>query len=551
MSSFFELTKGKVYSIPPGVNFLQALAQVLADETGLYDDPEALADALIYVPNRRSERALAFALHEVSGHQACLLPDIRALGDLETDEPPPSAEMALADLPPVISPAKRIGGLTRLTMRFFERSGASLPAAACLAAARELARLLDQAALSGDVDWSSLEALVPERQLAEHWRQSVQFLKIITDQWPAQLEEITAMDPYARRLAAAQALVREWQAQPPQSPVIIAGSTGATPASRLLMQAALELPKGVIVLPGLDLELSDKSQVAIARTPSHPQFALVRTLEALKVESQRVQTWPHVSETAKQGARHRLLHQALAPAQSTADWTDRLAAIAPDQDAASLVRQALSGLALIEAVDDTEEALLAALLLRETLEHEGETAALVTPDAGLARHVSAMLKRWDIDVAPSAGQPLPQTNAGSFLLLVANWLLDMSHPVNLMAVLNHHDCRFDRAAILALDKHFLRGPRRWQSWPELVQFVEQASDPDRRNRTRYSAQDIAGVPLLLKDLSAAIERVGDTPLHSVSGAAWLETLAGIAGDIATAPRPWSGEDGAALSSLMR
>ena len=49
-------------------------------DTGLRENPEALADALIYVPNRRSERALAFALHQTSGRQASLLPDIRASG---------------------------------------------------------------------------------------------------------------------------------------------------------------------------------------------------------------------------------------------------------------------------------------------------------------------------------------------------------------------------------------------------------------------------------------------------------------------------------------
>ena len=62
MSDLFGPGQPKVYSIPPGANFLDELAEVLVDQTRLQDNPEALADALIYVPNRRSERALAFAL---------------------------------------------------------------------------------------------------------------------------------------------------------------------------------------------------------------------------------------------------------------------------------------------------------------------------------------------------------------------------------------------------------------------------------------------------------------------------------------------------------
>ena len=103
--------KKRIFSIPAGANFLGDLADALATQFDLANNPEALADALIYVPNRRSERALAFAIHKAAGGKACLLPMIRALGDLETSDPPPSAEAALANLPPVISSAERLGRL--------------------------------------------------------------------------------------------------------------------------------------------------------------------------------------------------------------------------------------------------------------------------------------------------------------------------------------------------------------------------------------------------------------------------------------------------------
>lgn len=542
MSEIFGTGRPRVYTIPPGANFLDELATVLARDTGLMDNPEALADALIYVPNRRSERALAFALHKAGGRAASLLPDIRALGDLETDEPPPSAEAALADLPPMIAPAQRIGTLTRLVMAYFEHTGRSMPATSCLAAARELARLLDQAALSGDVDWGALESLVPELQLAGHWQQSVAFLSIITAQWPAKLEEATAMDPYARRYAAAEALVAEWQARPPETTVIVAGSTGATPASRLLMKSVLALPKGCVVLPGLDRELSAAALSQVLASPSHPQFTLARTLKDLSLTPSDVGVWPGEPTLPEQAARQRLIHEALAPAQSTADWTQRLADLSGDGDTAGFVTRALSGLTRLDAKDDTEEALLAALMLRETLERDGETAALVTPDAGLARHVSAMLKRWDVDVAPSAGLPLLQTDAGSLALLVADWLLDPSHPVALMAVLHHPASRFAAAALHCLDRHFLRGPRRWQNWAELCAHVEA--------QTRHRPEDIESARHLLAEIGEVLTGQSD-PNLSQEGATWYQHVSAVATEMSQPPRPWIGEDGAALSRLMR
>lgn len=545
----------KVYTIPPGANFLDELATRLAEETGLRDNPEALADALIYVPNRRSERALAFALHQAGGRQASLLPDIRALGDLETDEPPPSAEAALADLPPVIAPAKRIGALTRLVMRYFEVHGTGMPAASCLSAARELARLLDQAALSGEVNWKQLKDLVPDVQLAVHWEQSLEFLSIITEQWPAQLEDATAMDPYARRYAAAEAMAHEWQARPPESPVIIAGSTGATPASRLLMRAAMQLPKGLVVLPGLDRDLTPQTLQRIDASPSHPQFTLARTLRDLELEPAAVELWPEPNPDAGAAARRRLIHAALAPAPSTADWTVRLTHLAGSRSVAEFVDEALTGLTTIEARDDTEEALLAALMLRETLEHEGRTAALVTPDAGLARHVSAMLKRWEIDVAPSAGWPLTQTDAGSLALLVADWLLDPACPVALMAVLNHPYCQFDTEAVQTLDRTCLRGPRVWKDWAGLVAHVAALEEAAAKGGAQRSPRNTFAA---LQQASATLNGISETLPDAISetpgeclGTDWLQLVSDVASQVSTAPQPWSGEDGAALARLLR
>jgi len=75
--------------------------------------------------------------------------------------------------------------------------------------------------------------------------------------------------------------------------------------------------------------------------------------------------------------------------------------------------------------------------MRETLETPGKTAALITPNASLARRTSALLKRWNVTVPPSAGIPLLRTQAGSFLALVLEWALDPGDPVNLCAVLKH------------------------------------------------------------------------------------------------------------------
>lgn len=548
----FEAGAPRVWSIPPGEDFIRLLSATLASGSGLAERPDALADAIVYVPNRRSAKALSLALFIASGEQAILPPDIRALGDLESDDAPPVKESALADLLPALSPAKRLGALAAMVQAYYKSGfGTEVPPSSALAAAQELARLLDQAQLSRDVDWGPLPKLAKEADLEGHWASSAKFLEIVTAHWPDWLAEQGVMDPMARRLAAAEAMALDWERRPPQAPVIIAGSTGATPASRVLMKAALRLPQGLVVLPGLDTGMQPEVQARILSEVGHPQFALLETLQELGVDVGDVAEWPGASATARRQARRQIIHEALAPADDTADWRQTLDSLAA-QSGKSLVafaETALDGLSVIEAPDEAAEALAAALILRETLETPGRTAALVTPDAGLARRVSALLKRWGVDVPPSAGTPLVRTPAGSFIGLCAQWASDPGDPVRLLSVLKHK-LASDVPGLADLELFFLRGPRRWQSLDELAASIRTRHEIEPYPRFRREHQ--AAAEALVRRLAETVRKAGadfsQTP--RISGADAVERIAALASAVSETPLPWAGEDGAVASRLL-
>ncbi len=544
----------KVWTIPAGADFLGALAAQLASESGLANNPAALSGALIYVPNRRSARQLAFKLHQAAGGAPIIPPEIRALGDLESDEPAPFAEAALASLPPSLDPARRLGALASLVQAYYRSSlRQDIPPVSAIAAARELSRLLDQAALSETVQWDSLSDLAEDHDLAGHWENAVKFLDIVTHAWPKFLSEEGVMEPFVRRLAAARATARNWQDTNHPSLVIIAGSTGATPASYALMAGAASLPLGRIVLPGLDRDASDAAWTDILATPSHPQHMLARTVGKLGIERSEVAPWPDVSGAARAEARKKFVSEALAPAELTADWRERLSELASeaDQDIERFTQDALNGLGLIEAPDESVEAELAALLLRETLETKGKTAALVTPDAALARRVSALLKRWNVHVPPSGGVPLGRTKTGSLIGLVAVWALDPADPVALAALLKHPFVS-GREGAAPLETYFLRGARRWGDLASLSAVIE------RRNKhktkyDRFTDEDVTDALDLLTELQGAYDahidwQDAEAPVNSAN---YIESVAALSAELANAPLPWAGEDGAAAARLMQ
>ena len=548
----FGAGRPKVWSIPPGANFLRELATALAKETHLSEQPDALSDAIVYVPNSRSARALILELFDAADKTSILPPDVRTLGDLESEEAPPNAETALVGLPPALSPARRLGALAALVRKFYEAEyRVDLPPASALAAARELSRLLDQAALSAGTDWGKLDGLVEESDLAAHWHRSVAFLKIITAAWPEWLNDNNAMDPFARRLAAAEAMAADWLANPPTAPVIIAGSTGATPAGRVLMKAALTLPKGLIVLPGLDMDADEDAWNAIRQSVSHPQNSLIDALDHLAVAPADVAVWPGIKEQDTSTARRRLIHEALAPADATADWraTLKVLAKATGSTVEGFAEDALSGLTVIEAPDEAAEAEAAALLMRETLETPKETAALVTPDAGLARRVSALLKRWGVDVPPSAGVPLGRTPAGSLIGLCASWAIDPSEPVALTAALKHGFVK-DRAGLAVLERHFLRGPRRWCDLSGLRESIDTRGEIEPYASFTREHQD-AAIALVDRLIEVFEETDADLSVETlVDGTQGAERIAALAGRISEAPLPWAGEDGRGATKLL-
>ncbi|MEM1086592.1 MAG: double-strand break repair protein AddB [Pseudomonadota bacterium] len=543
----FASGHAEIFNMPAGADFLRELARGLIKALNPADDPKRLSDTLIYVPNARSQRALARALLEESHLSALMMPDIRALGGLEDDDPPSSSETALADLPPAVQSAERIGGLASLVLAYYKAQDLNLPDVSALAAARELASLLDQAALSSDqdrgVDWSKLDDLVSETQLAHHWERSLQFLKIITDDWPAKLNEIQAMDPYARRFAAAQAMSQSWAQSAPETPVIIAGSTGATPASKLLMQAALKLPKGLIIFPGLDSDLPDSALKTLKNEPSHPQYAMVGALKYIGRTPKTIPDWPGLKTTDNLRARQKLIHETLAPADQTADWTERLATLAENGDSATFVREALDGLDLIEAADDMDEAATAALLLRRALEDDTATAALVTPDAGLARQVSAQLKRWGVGVEPSAGLPLIQSDLGSLAALTIDWMSEPDHPVKLMSVLKHSLSKFDPATVYFIDKFILRGPRGWTDWKGLRVHVRDYFERDTHPLSHEQDDRVNTILNSLEEFTLYTDNLHTSQNILSNLTACLETLT-------QTPGPWAGESGRALAALV-
>ena len=423
------MAEPNVYNMPSGVPFLPSLAAGLRKIYG-----ERLNNALILLPTRRAVRALGEAFVGESG--ASLLPRMRPLADINPEEPPFEPGELVGLVKPAIDPMQRRFEMAKLVYHFHAAtSDLPLDAAGALAMADPLIAILDDAAMEEVDDFEGAKLDTLKDFAAEHFQNAVELYKIIQEFWPKRLAEIDLMEPMARRVSLLNALTETWQAQPPKYPVIIAGSTGTLKASAKLMRCVSRLEDGMIVLPGLE-NLKTISWDKIG--PQHPQNSLKQLIKTIGVEREEVKTWPDLIKSDKLEARRLIMSEALVPVQDTGDWPARIEAIRGAAKAGSEpFTEALDGLSVIEADNDEEEALSIALIMRETLEDPDKTAALVTPDPSLARRVKARLRRWDVNVDYSQGEPLEETTLGAWLAGVMELVQDPCSPVALAAIFKH------------------------------------------------------------------------------------------------------------------
>jgi ATP-dependent helicase/nuclease subunit B len=581
----------RVVSIDAGRPFLPTLVDALLDGALVpgfrFDpaDPAALADVTLLVPTRRAARAAADALLAAiaaRGHgRAVLLPDIRSFGDVD-DDAAPSADV---DLEPVVGPLERRLVMTRLVMGWTRRLGAeavhpltgvmpTLPTgpAEAVRLTDALLTLMDQVESQG-ADWARLADIVPEDH-ALYWQLTRAFLTIVAEAWPRHLAEIGRQDPARARHAAVRAAARRLAERPPPGPVIAAGSTGSVPSTAELIAAVARCPRGVAVLPGLDVDLDEAAWAGLEPppggigdpVPSHPQYGLRLLLDRLGVARAEVRRLGG-TDGASGDARRRLLAEAMRPAATTEAWrgfADDVAAGRFDLAAA------LDGLGLIEARHEAEEAVAVALALREAIEDPAATAALVTPDRNLARRVAAELARFGLEIDDSAGRPLGHTPPGALVRLVGEVALGGFEPLAVASLLAHPLARFGRSAEEArrlgrvVELIALRGPRPLPGGAGLIAAFDEAvaaldAAPHRAAlpRRRPDAAARTAARALLVDLAARL-----APLEAMAASAaprpladWVATQIAVAravarDDAGADAHLFAGEEGEALAAAL-
>jgi ATP-dependent helicase/nuclease subunit B len=554
-----------LYSIAPHTPFLPCLVEAVMDGRllGGWDrsGPFWLSDVTIILPTRRAQERLADAFADHPGFTG-LLPDLRTFGGEAGDEEPFLPPFDVAPLPGAAGNLRRRLTLSSLVAKWAHtsegREAFSTPptAAEIFAMAESLGRLIDDLHIEerAPADIRALSADMTQ-DLSDYWQQTLKFLDIALDLWPALLDHDGLADAAALRRMR---LDRQAGAAPflyGDRPVIAAGSTGSIPATARLLKAIAGLPRGAVVLPGLDLAMTRDMHEGLldpkTNPHGHPQYGLAQLLRSFGSGLGEVRELCSADH-----GRTALVNLALAPTAQTALWSEQRL------DAAALA-EALDGVVIIQARNEDEEARAIALAARAALAAK-QSVGIVTPDRNLARRIAAELRRFEIVVDDAAGAPLYHAPAGRLARQLLRLATGGCAPVDLLALLRNRATTLgrDRGALAALaddiDLGLLRGqrlapgmaglhdvlaahlagelnrparklsPERGEELAALFNQLEQAMAP-LMALLEQSQMPASALALALGEAMSAISP--DAPLPGREEfAAWVESVAALSGE---------------------
>ncbi len=539
----------QVYSIAAHRGFADALVAGLVPRYSQED--LGLARLTLLVPSSRAARTIseAFVRHTgEAGAAGMLMPRMVTVGDINLDEALGALldPLGASDVPPAVEPTRRWLELAQLiALERAEQGDPVLPGAALLRLARETARTMDRML----VEEKSPEDLLSEPvldmlgDLSEHWKRSLRLFARVQERWRARLGERGEVDAATRRNLLFARAALKWRDDAPPTPIVAAGVTSASPALARMLRVIAGLPQGAVVLPDLDLTLSDEAWDELGQagaTPepdgeifgakdalTHPQYHLKLLLERMGIARAEVRGWHRKGATASDPARSHAISSLFLPPNASRSW------ITLGQD-----KRRLSGVRLMTNATSEEEAQAIAMLAREALEEPGKRVAVITADRSLARRVAQHLARWNIEADDTAGRALSLTPAGRLLGLLAELASHGAAPAELIGMLAHPLVRSEDGearrkwlqALRAFDRE-LRGPSPAPGLAPLRAIAAKAGVSEW-----WDEAEAIIAPLL--DLAET------TPFADA-----LDTLARAAEALA-GEAVWSREDGRALAGMV-
>jgi len=411
---------GKVYNCPVGNNFLSNLIKVIyGDDLSLLNNSDVADSTIIYLPSSRLVKSLQDKIVESNNYNPIIMPQIKVLGGDSYESDYMSFNFGLIKTEPVNKIYRRFW-LADMIRKFYKKlpEPQNITMSMALKSADIVAKLFDDIDLY-ETDLNCIDKLIQQLDLSAHWEINKIFIQHIKPDWDKTLKQQGLQNIGSYKASILNMLSEYIYKQ--NKKIILAGLNPFYPALQRFMQSVADYDNGTVIINGYDSNLTDKQKQNILYDQTHPLHNIQKFIFNCNISVQDF--------CSEKPERQELFSQVFLPAKDTKQWKKN----PPNKDGFDNIK-------FIETEDSFNEAMVISLMMRHSLETEGETTAFINNDRNLARLVASNLSRWNINIDDSSGIPLHQTPPAVFMRLVANLISEDFSAVSLVDLFKHPFC---------------------------------------------------------------------------------------------------------------
>lgn len=391
-----------------------------------------LSNITILLPSRRSCNELKRIFLENSKNNAIILPNIKAIGDIDYDDlffklPNKDDFKNYLDFSANTSRIKYKILLIKELLKWTKTSNKNIfkniQMEQITNLALELEKFLNEVN-KNNLDLDNLDKIVDD-EYSQHWQEILSFLKVFSKKWNKFIEDNNLISITTYRTKILEFNAEYFKNNKPTNPIIIAGISSNIKSTYNLIKNIIQHDNCYFIFNGLDTTLTENEWEKI--NVFHPQYLLKNLLdECFNIKRDKITNINYNNDINKN--LEKIISYAMLPYYETYKWQNKL----------DINKNDFDNISKIECTNSAEELDIVSFIIKYNYIKYNKTIAVITNNDNFANQLEIKLKNFNIKVNNTFGNKISRTDFVKYLFLILDIIKSDYESITLLSLLKHN-----------------------------------------------------------------------------------------------------------------
>lgn len=474
-SKLIMVNKVNVFNVPVNYDFLESLHKFITDK---YSNILELSKITILLPSRRSCNELKRVFLEKSKNQAIILPNIKAIGDIDYDDLI-LKQVNCNDLKNIVNISANTSRIKYKILLLKELTNwmkqvkntvfSNINMEQIVNLSLELNSFFDEVS-KNNLSLDNLKDIVDD-DYSQHWQEILKFLQIFGSKWNNFLKENNIISANDYKFKMINMNTEYFKSNKPLYPIIIAGVSGSAKNTAELIKELLKYDNCYMIFKGLDIIEDKDSNINVL----HPQYMFKNLLNNyLKIDRNKIKLLEYNEFKISNDGINKVIRYSMIDYNRTSIWVDDL----------NIDKDSINHISKIECDNSTEELNIISYIVKNMYEENNSSISIITTNESFAKQLEIILKNMNVIVNNSFGNKFSNTNIVKFLFSILKVCENDCETLSLLSLLKNEltffNCKNKEKInnyINILENKILRGAGKLSS-VDLLKKAKEIGDND-------------------------------------------------------------------------